>query len=86
MFEKIRKRVPASTWTDILKALHLYAEDVLQDRDLVDVISAACASPSNDLAAAFEDFMHRCVALCFDPVSSLLRLPCLQSKAPYLWL
>jgi histone deacetylase complex regulatory component SIN3 len=60
MFEKMRKRVPPSTWTDILKALHLYAEDVLHDRDLTEMLAAACASPSNDLASAFEEFMVRC--------------------------
>lgn len=61
LFEKMRKRVPASTWADVLKVLHLYAEDVLQDSDLVDMVSAACASPSGDLASQFADFMARCV-------------------------
>lgn len=60
MFEKMRKRVPASTWTDILKVLHLYSEDVLQDRDLTDMLVAACQSPSGDLAGLFEEFMARC--------------------------
>jgi histone deacetylase complex regulatory component SIN3 len=60
LFEKIRKRVPASTWIDILKVLRLYSEDVLQDSDLTEMIGAACASPSNDLAQLFEDFMVRC--------------------------
>jgi hypothetical protein len=61
MLERIRKRVPTSTWVDILKVMHLYAQDVLQDRDLTDMLVAACASPSNDLAVLIEEFMLRCV-------------------------
>ena len=60
LFERMRKRLPASAWQDVLKALFLYAHDVLADRDVVALVGAAAASPSNDLALAFEEFMQRC--------------------------
>ena len=60
MFERIRRRVPASTWADILKVLYIYSEGILTDRDVTDLLSAAVASPSNDLATLFDDFMARC--------------------------
>ena len=60
MFERIRRRVPPSVWSDILKVMHLYSEGVLSDRDVADLLAQAVASPSNDLSVLIDDFMVRC--------------------------